>query len=65
MTKYINGLYGGLEQVAKTLRVQRIGASHQAGSDSLLTCLVFMRLRETLPGSIEKFVGILHDLELG
>jgi CCR4-NOT transcription complex subunit 7/8 len=38
---------GGLQDVADELRVARIGTSHQAGSDSLLTAATFFKLKES------------------
>jgi CCR4-NOT transcription complex subunit 7/8 len=37
---------GGLQNVANILKVKRIGAQHQAGSDSLLTGQVFFKIYE-------------------
>ncbi|KDP38660.1 hypothetical protein JCGZ_04013 [Jatropha curcas] len=52
LIRFCQGLSGGLEKVAATLRVERIGTSHQAGSDSLLTCRTFFTLiRERFNGS--------------
>ncbi|EYU24605.1 hypothetical protein ABFS82_04G110100 [Erythranthe guttata] len=56
-------LYGGLNKVARTLKVDRVGTSHQAGSDSLLTSSVFRTLRDTrLQESIETYAGVMHGL---
>merc|ERR1712018_536721 len=41
-----DNLMGGLQSVANILKVKRIGAQHQAGSDSLLTGQVFFKIYE-------------------
>lgn len=58
-------LGGGLQDVAEQLSIQRIGQQHQAGSDSLLTGMLFFKMRELFfNGSIDdsKFNGILYGL---
>ncbi|CDZ98508.1 mRNA deadenylase subunit [Phaffia rhodozyma] len=39
-------LKGGLQDVADSLQVTRIGTQHQAGSDSLLTAATFFKMRK-------------------
>lgn len=39
-------LKGGLQDVADDMEVIRIGQKHQAGSDSLLTCITFFKMRK-------------------
>ncbi|KAH9614703.1 hypothetical protein KSS87_004309 [Heliosperma pusillum] len=65
MIKYCNGLYGGLDRVAKTLNIERtVGKSHQAGSDSLLTWLVFKKIRDNgYLNHIDRYAGSYFGLE--
>jgi CCR4-NOT transcription complex subunit 7/8 len=44
MKREIDFLCGGLNKVSRELGVERIGTTHQAGSDSLVTCRVFFKL---------------------
>jgi len=46
MMRACKSLKGGLQDVADDLGVMRIGTSHQAGSDSLLTASTFFKMRE-------------------
>lgn len=67
MIRFCDGLYGGLNRVAKELEVVRtVGRSHQAGSDSLLTWMVFEKILEQFfkeAESIDMFAGMLYGLE--
>ncbi|XP_052182430.1 probable CCR4-associated factor 1 homolog 6 isoform X1 [Diospyros lotus] len=63
LMKFCNNLHGGLNKLADQLGVKRIGICHQAGSDSLLTCCSFMKLKENFfNGSPEKYAGVLYGL---
>ena len=42
--KSCESLKGGLNRIAETLEVKRVGPSHQAGSDSLVTSLTFFKM---------------------
>lgn len=44
--KSCKNLKGGLQEVAEQLDLKRVGPQHQAGSDSLLTGMVFFKMRE-------------------
>ncbi|KAF7149344.1 hypothetical protein RHSIM_Rhsim03G0256200 [Rhododendron simsii] len=64
LMKFCHDVHGGLNKVSEQLGVERVGAAHQAGSDSLLTCFTFMKLKKNfLNGSLERFSGVLHGLE--
>ncbi|GMY35648.1 probable CCR4-associated factor 1 homolog 7 [Fagus crenata] len=63
LMKFCNSLHGGLNKLAELLEVERIGICHQAGSDSLLTCCTFMKLKENFfSGSPERYAGVLYGL---
>ncbi|WIA22228.1 hypothetical protein OEZ86_008637 [Tetradesmus obliquus] len=65
LMKFCNNLHGGLKNLAKLLDVTRIGPEHQAGSDSLLTSLTFIRLADRFFSGVEgaaKHMGVLYGL---
>ncbi|XP_073526539.1 uncharacterized protein [Phyllobates terribilis] len=63
LMEFCNNLHGGLNKLAKLLDVKRVGICHQAGSDSLLTCCTFMKLKNTFfKSSFQKHVGVLYGL---
>lgn len=65
LMRFSNNLHGGLNKLAELLDVERIGICHQAGSDSLLTCCTFIKLKEIFfNGSTEKYAGVLYGLGL-
>lgn len=63
LMKFCNSLHGGLNKLAELLEVERVGISHQAGSDSLLTSCTFRKLKDNFfSGSLEKYAGVLYGL---
>lgn len=67
MIRYSNALYGGLDRVASTLKVDRVvGKCHQSGSDSLLTWHTFDKLVQThfSHKEFEKYAGVVFGLEV-
>ncbi|PON65401.1 Ribonuclease [Parasponia andersonii] len=65
MMRFCNSLFGGLDCVARTLRVERVvGRRHQAGSDSLLIWQVFKKMMDFyFDDAAEKHAGVLYGLE--
>lgn len=55
LMKSCHKLKGGLQEIADELGLQRIGPQHQAGSDSLLTGMIFFQMR------IRYFEGRIED----
>jgi len=65
LMKFCDSLHGGLSKIAELLDVQRIGPQHQAGSDSLLTGKVFVKLVDShFKGfdGVQTHSGILYGL---
>lgn len=63
LMRFCNSLHGGLNKLAEILEVKRVGSCHQAGSDSLLTCCAFMKMKESyFHGLPEKYAGVLYGL---
>lgn len=55
----------GLSKLASDLFLKRVGTSHQAGSDSLLTLAVYFKLMERLLKDVSesKYINKLHGLK--
>ncbi|KAL7099589.1 hypothetical protein ACP275_09G094100 [Erythranthe tilingii] len=63
LMKFVNSLHGGLNKLAELLEVERVGVCHQAGSDSLLTCCTFFKLKDNFfSGTLHKYSGVLYGL---
>ncbi len=65
LMKFCDNLHGGLNKLAELLDVQRIGPQHQAGSDSLLTSLTFLKLARQFFSGVDgaaKHMGVLYGL---
>jgi len=65
LMKSCKNLKGGLNDLAEDLKVERIGPQHQAGSDSLLTCKTFFKMRSLFfENAIDdsKYMGVLYGL---
>eukprot|EP01018_Ginkgo_biloba_P038982 Gb_19541 [translate_table: standard] len=63
LIKFCNNLHAGLNKLAEIMDVERIGPSHQAGSDSLLTSCIFWKLQDGFfDGSTDKNAGVLYGL---
>jgi len=66
MMKSCKNLKGGLNDLAEDLKEERFGHQHQAGSDSLLTCTTFFKMRALFfENSIDdsKYSGVLYGLQ--
>jgi len=67
LVKSCKNLNGGLDTIADSLKLKRVGTQHQAGSDSHITGLVFFKLLALyFDGCIEesKYQGILFGLNV-
>lgn len=74
MLKSCKNLEGGLANIAEALSINRIGISHQAGSDAILTGQTFFRMREAFfeqgkepedENAEKKYKGIIYGIGSG
>ncbi|CAK7350532.1 unnamed protein product [Dovyalis caffra] len=66
MARFCKGLCGGelgLSKLASILRIERKGGAHQAGSDSLLTALVFAKINMVFPIHQLLYLGSLYGIQ--
>jgi CCR4-NOT transcription complex subunit 7/8 len=65
LMRFCDSVHGGLNKLAEQLDVRRVGPQHQAGSDSLLTGLTFLKLADAYFGGVggaAKHEGVLFGL---
>ncbi|KAL3699127.1 hypothetical protein R1sor_017149 [Riccia sorocarpa] len=65
--RFANNLHGGLSRIAAKLDVFRVGQQHQAGSDSLLTCSTFHKLKRVFTDEgkyLGNYAGVLYGFGL-
>jgi CCR4-NOT transcription complex subunit 7/8 len=57
----------GLEALAESFKIKRLGAAHQAGSDSLLTGKIFFQLKDKIFGGAipDEHIGKTWGLSVG
>ncbi|KAK4736793.1 hypothetical protein R3W88_000490 [Solanum pinnatisectum] len=65
LMRHFHNLHGGLDRVAGQLGLVRVaGRQHQAGSDSLLTCHLFYKMRNDYFVNGVPDAGVCHGLTL-
>lgn len=65
MMRSCENLRGGLQKVAESLGVVRVGPQHQAGSDAMLTAATYFKMREDyFEEAVDdrKYLGIIFGL---
>ncbi|KAJ8765740.1 hypothetical protein K2173_014862 [Erythroxylum novogranatense] len=67
MARFCRGLQNGelgLQKLGECLAIARLGAAHNAGSDSLLTSLVYANMKLTLGINPSNYEGCLYGLDI-